>query len=258
MAFTVAVDVVVVIWLLYRQRRVRRVRPHLGLRLALLFAVIGLIELLDYTDTHHLTLADAGVLTGSFVVAAIGLGALRALTVQIWQDGNVVYRQGTWWTVGLLLIAIGIHYGAEGGIDALGGPGGVGTASLLLWLGITYGVQRAVVHHRASSMLDAAAAVEGPTIVINGWRFGSRTGDPNPAARGGSRPGGSGRIGGLGRMGGLGGLGGLGRMGGLGGLGGLGGRQRGTEPPPNAHPDAIDVDAEPRDITRKPSEPHDG
>lgn len=285
MGLTVAVDVVVVLWLLHRQRRVRRVHPRLGLRLAILFAVIGFIELLDYTDTHRLDLPEAGVLTGSFLVAAIGLGILRAMSVQIWQDGNAVYRQGNWWTVGLLLLALGLHYGAEGGIDALGGPGGVGTASLLLWLGVTYGVQRAVVHRRAAPLLQAAASAGGPSVIINGWSVGFRTGTPPPPSPRGrwsgghpqedrvtgsgrsgrfsrfggpvgyARPGQSGQTGGFGGFGGIGGIGG---QSGSGGLGGLGRRFKGAPPPSPSHPDAIDVDAEPRDQAPDRPPPEDG
>ncbi len=174
MTFAIAVDVLLVAWVLYRQVKVRRVRPHLTLRLPAILAVVGLIELVDYTGTRHVPAGAVGVLALSFVAGAVVLGAVRAVTVKLWRVEGLVLRQGTWFTILLWLVSIALHYGAQEWITALHGPSGIVSASLLLWLGVTYGVQTAVVHHRAEGLLaHAGEAIDARSEVIGpGQRWG--------------------------------------------------------------------------------------
>lgn len=197
MTFAVVLDVVIVALLLYRQRMVRRVWPRLSLRLAGVLAVIGLIELLSYTGSHHLSGAVIGVLTLSFVVGAVALGALRAASVRIWRVNGAVLRQGTWLTMGLWVVSLALHFGADWWIDGLHGPTGVASASLLLWLGVTYGVQTAVVHRRAEGLLAAGGAIDAHADVVGGpgrggWGGATLFGGwlPGPGAGGARTPGG--------------------------------------------------------------------
>jgi hypothetical protein len=198
MTFAVALDVVIVALVLYRQRMVRRVWPRLSLRLAGVFAVIGLIELLSYTGSRHLSGAVIGVLVLSFVVGAVALGALRAASVRIWRVNDAVLRQGTWLTMGLWVVSLALHFGADRWIGALHGPTGVASASLLLWLGVTYGVQNAVVHRRAEGLLGANGAIDAHADVVDGPGRGGWNGVmfggwlPGPGAGGGARAPGSG------------------------------------------------------------------
>ena len=187
MFLAVALDVVVVAWLLWRQLKVRRVWPRLTLRLAAILGVIGLVELLTYAGSHHVSGEALGVLTLSFVVGAVALGALRALTVKIWRAGPVVLRQGTWLTMGLWALSLALHFSAGAWIDSIHGQGGVVSASLLLWLGITYGVQNAVVHRRAEGLLEAAGPIDARSEVA-GVRFwaGRWPGPGGPGGWGGS------------------------------------------------------------------------
>lgn len=168
MVFTIVLDVVVVALILYRQRRVRRIPPHLSLRLSVVLGVVGLIQLVGYAGSHHLSAAVVGVLTLSLVVGAVGMGAVRAVTVRIWRMGEAVLRQGTWLTIGLWAVSLGLHFGADWWIRALHGPTGVTIAGLLLWLGITYGVQRAVVHRRAEHLLALDGAIDAHADVVGG------------------------------------------------------------------------------------------
>ncbi|HUA95957.1 MAG TPA: hypothetical protein VMB82_10565 [Acidimicrobiales bacterium] len=197
MTFAIALDVVIVALVLYRQRMVRRVWPRLSLRLAGVLAVIGLIELLSYTASRHLSGAVIGVLVLSFVVGAVALGALRAASVRIWRVNNAVLRQGTWLTMGLWALSLALHFGAEWWIHALGGPTGVASASLLLWLGVTYGVQNAVVHRRAEGLLAAGGAIDAHADVVGGPGRGGWSGVmfggwlPGPGASGSAQPPGS-------------------------------------------------------------------
>ena len=193
MTFAVALDVVIVALVLYRQRMVRRVWPRLSLRLAGVLAVIGLIELLSYTGSRHLSGPVVGVLVLSFVVGAVALGALRAASVRIWRVNDAVLRQGTWLTMGLWVLSLALHFGANWWINALGGPTGVASASLLLWLGVTYGVQNAVVHRRAEGLLAAGGPIDARADVIGGPDRGGWSGVmfggwlPGPGAGGGGQ-----------------------------------------------------------------------
>jgi hypothetical protein len=182
MVLALVIDVLVVVWILYRQRKVRRVWPRVNLRIAGILAVIGLVELVSYTGRHHVSATVVGVLVLSFVLGAIGLGAVRAATVRIWRVGDAVLRQGTWLTIGLWLFSLALHYGAQAWINALHGPRGLVTASLLLWLGITYGVQNAVVHHRAEGLLRDAGPIDARSQVLNArWWAGPSGGTDAPA-----------------------------------------------------------------------------
>ena len=195
MFLAVALDVVVVAWLLWRQLKVRRVWPRLTLRLSAILCVIGLVELLSFAGSHHVSGEAVGVLTFSFVVGAVALGALRALTVKIWRAGPVVLRQGTWLTMALWAVSLALHFSAAAWIDSIHGQGGVVSASLLLWLGITYGVQNAVVHRRAEGLLEAAGPIDARARRWPACGSGPAGGRVRGAPAAGAGPGARGRAG---------------------------------------------------------------
>lgn len=197
MTFAIVLDVIVVALVLYRQRAVRLVRPRLHLRLPVILGVVGLVELASYAGNRHVPAAAVGVLALSFAVGAVVLGAVRALTVRLWRVEGMVLRQGTWWTILLWLASLALHYGAQAWIGALGGPGGIVSASLLLWLGVTYGVQAAVVHRRAGGLLAlAGGSIDAQAHVVGGpgaggwwgvtWVRGGWPGAPNGPGAGGA------------------------------------------------------------------------
>jgi hypothetical protein len=177
---SIALDILVAVYILSRQRRIRPVPRVLSLRLPVILGVIGLIDVLSYTDTHHPTGTDYEWVLGTLVVGAIGLGALRALTVKIWTSNEWVLRQGTALTIFLWLVSLGLHF--LSGIGAQqSGAGNLEAASLLLYLGVTYGVQNAVVHRRAAPLWDALGpdAGRGPLAF-----FASFGGGPQGFGRG--------------------------------------------------------------------------
>ncbi|MHB1500186.1 MAG: hypothetical protein ACYCYK_03300 [Candidatus Dormibacteria bacterium] len=145
-AASLILGLVVLALLLYRQLQRRPVQASPVLPLVLL--VIGFAELTSFARAHPLTPTETSLLTLSLAAFAIGLGALRAFTVRLFVDSSRLMRQGTWVTVLLWLVAVGLHLA----VDALNG---VGEATLLLYLGLTLGTQQVVVQWRARRMRAA-------------------------------------------------------------------------------------------------------
>lgn len=145
--FDLVVGALVLLYLLYRQLRVRAVRSTLVLPAVL--ALLGLYELSKYTGPHPLSHTAIAILVFSLLVFAIGLGAARAWTIKLWVAGGQVMRQGTWVTVVLWIVAVGLHL-------AVDSASRVGSVSLLLYLGLSLGAQQLALRWRASHLGLAA------------------------------------------------------------------------------------------------------
>jgi hypothetical protein len=164
--FSIALDVLLAVYVLSRQRRIRRVPRVLTLRLPVILGVIGLIDLLSYTDKHHVTGTDWAWVLATLVVGAVILGAVRAFTVKIWTSDNWVFRQGTWLTIALWVLSLALHFVSDVGAQHAG-AGNFEAASFLLYLCVTYGVQNAVVHRRALPLWNALGPDAGRGVQIN-------------------------------------------------------------------------------------------
>jgi hypothetical protein len=151
--FSFFIGFVLLVWVLLRQVAVRPVRRVIRLGLPVIIGVIGLFELTSYTSSHHHIAGSAWAsVLGTLLVGAIGLGIARGLTVKIWTAGNWVLRQGTPLTMALWLVSLAVHFGGDFfGSNAHDGTG-LESASFLLYLGLTLGVQTAVVHRRAEAL----------------------------------------------------------------------------------------------------------
>jgi len=148
MFFSIALGVIVVIFVLLRQTRVRPVPRVLAIRLPVVLGVLGLFSFFDYTSDHHPSGADYLWVLGTLLVGGVALGALRAITVKLWTANNWVVRQGTAVTMALWFISLAVHF--AGALGA--GPHGaaeLSSASFLLYLALTLSVQAAIVHRRA-------------------------------------------------------------------------------------------------------------
>jgi hypothetical protein len=139
-AFDLVVGVLVLLFLLYRQLRVRAVRSSMVLPAVL--ALLGLYELREYAGPHPLSHMTIAILVFSLLVFAIGLGAARAWTIKLWVASGQVLRQGTWVTVVLWLVAVGLHLAVDSATK-------VGSASLILYLGLSLGAQQLALQWRA-------------------------------------------------------------------------------------------------------------
>jgi hypothetical protein len=152
----IVIGLAVLVLLLYRQVMVRPVAG--GWRLPGLLSVIGLVELLTYVQHHRLAASAVAVIVGS-LAAGVLLGALRAMTVRIWlKDGQLV-RQGTWLTIVLWLVSIGIHLAGSSLLH-----GAAATADLdatLLFLGVTLTAQYLVLSARAGRGVGSGQAGTG-------------------------------------------------------------------------------------------------
>jgi len=151
----VALDIVLGIAVLglviYRQVVARPINAR-GLRLIAILAIIGVVETADFMQKYHGGTGTYAALGGSLVLAAV-FGVLRAGTVRLWSQDGQVWMKGNWLTAGLWIIAIAAHLG----YDALvahghGSSGSIGTATVVLYLAVSLGVQRLVAQFRASRM----------------------------------------------------------------------------------------------------------
>ncbi len=170
MFWSYTVGVVVLFFVLVRQTRIRPVRRLFQPRLPFLLSGIGLFELVDYTGSHHVTTADALWVSGT-LVGAVVLGALRGLSVTVWTTNHWVVRQGTTVTMVLWLVSLVVHLMAgAGGVHSGGGHAGAADlqgASLLIFLGLTLGVQGFVIHRRAIPLWGQLGPEAGRRIQVN-------------------------------------------------------------------------------------------
>ena len=139
------IGVAVLALVLYRQLQKRPVRDNM--RLPLIFGVIGVIELVQFLQHGHHGTGVIIALAGSLVLAAI-FGAIRAATVHVWVDGGQAWRQGNWLTAVLWIVSLGVHLGYDYLVEGKSSDG-LGTASLLLYLGVTFTIQRLILQAKA-------------------------------------------------------------------------------------------------------------
>lgn len=135
------VGLAIFVLILWRQRQARPLRSRMTGPVVL--AVAGLASLTAYARTEPLSPHELAWIASLLAVDAVGLGAVRALTVRVWLDGTgLAWRQGTWWTVLLWIAGAAAHSVADGAT-------GVGSASALLYLGLTLATQRLVLSARS-------------------------------------------------------------------------------------------------------------
>jgi hypothetical protein len=160
-ALEIVLGIAVLGLVIYRQVVARPINAR-GLRLIAILAIIGLVETVDYLQKYHGSTGTYAALGGSLVLAAV-FGVLRAGTVRLWSQDGQVWMKGNWLTAGLWIIAIAAHLG----YDALvarghGSAGNIGTATVVLYLAVSLGVQRLVAQYRATRMGLAPVGPMGP------------------------------------------------------------------------------------------------
>jgi hypothetical protein len=161
MVFSALLGLVVFAWILLRQVRVRPVPRALSLRAPVFIGLLGLLTMSSYAGSHHVGAAAWAWVVGTMLVGAVGLGLLRGVSVNVWATENWVLRQGTGFTVALWLLSLAVHFvGDAVGTHASSGAGLDGS-SLLLYLGLTLGVQTAIVQRRAQPLWEQLGPAAG-------------------------------------------------------------------------------------------------
>jgi hypothetical protein len=147
-SFSYALGAVILVLVLLRQVRVRPVPRVFQPRLPIVLGVIGLFEMASYAGNHHVSSSAWLWIAGTTLVGALGLGALRGLSMRVWTGNGWVLRQGNALTMALWLVSLLVHFASDSAGNHSGASGLAG-ASFLLYLGVTLAVQGYVVHRRA-------------------------------------------------------------------------------------------------------------
>ena len=147
-AANLVIGILVLGLVIYRQLIPRRVKSNM--RIVLILAVIGLIETGQYLHGRHLDATLIAEILGSLVLAAV-FGLARASTVRLFYKDGQWWTRGSWVTAILWVASVAAHLGFD---YLVGGPGAgaFGNATVLIYLAVTYGVQRMVVIARSQRM----------------------------------------------------------------------------------------------------------
>jgi hypothetical protein len=165
LSFSYFLGALVLVFVLLRQVRVRPVRRVFQPRLPLFLGVIGFFEMLSYAGGHHVASSAWFWILGSMLAGALGLGALRGLSMRVWASNGWVVRQGTTVTMALWLVSILIHFVGDAG-GSHNGAVGLEGASFLLYLGLTLGLQSYVVHRRALPLWEQLGPDAGRPLQV--------------------------------------------------------------------------------------------
>ncbi len=165
-SFSYALGALVLVFVLLRQVRVRPVRRVFQPRLPVFLGVIGFFEMVSYAGGHHVSSTAWFWVIGSMLVGALGLGALRGLSMRVWASNGWVVRQGNAVTMALWLVSILFHFvGDAGGTHA--GAAGLEGASFLLYLGLTLSMQSYLVHRRAVPLWEQLGPDAGRPLQVH-------------------------------------------------------------------------------------------
>jgi hypothetical protein len=118
----------------------------------LVLAVIGLIQTGQYLHGRHLDATLIAEILGSLVLAAL-FGLARASTVRLFFKDGQWWSRGSWVTAILWVVSAAAHLGSDylaGGRGA--GSTSFGNATIVLYLAVTFAVQRMVVMARSQRM----------------------------------------------------------------------------------------------------------
>ncbi len=191
--FSYALGTVILILVLLRQVRIRPVPRVFQPRLPIVIGVIGVLEMASYASDHHVSSTAWWWVAGTLLVGALGLGALRGVTMRVWAGNGWVLRQGTALTMALWLVSLVVHFAGDAGSNHAGAAGLEG-ASFLLYLGVTLAMQYYVVFRRALPLWAQLGPDAGRPLQVHftqgpGAFFATfGTGAAGPAGWGGAGP----------------------------------------------------------------------
>jgi len=152
------VGILVLGLIVYRQLVPRPVQDNL--RLSLILAVIGVIELFSFLKNHHFDGTIALGLVGSLVLAAV-FGAARAAVTRVWIQDGQPWRKGGWLAAVLWVVSLGAHLGYDALVYKNSALGGV---TILLYLAVSFTVQRVILLARAQRLPVGPGTVGGRPV----------------------------------------------------------------------------------------------
>jgi hypothetical protein len=151
---SIGLAVLVVAFVCYRQLQTRSIREERGLFLYVIVFALGVLQTSTFLQSHRVG-TTAIVLVCASVLVGIGLGALRGRLTHLWRADGQLFRRGNPWTIAIWIGGIGIHLGIDlysGALDR--SAKGFATSSLLLYVGLSLGMQRLVLLRRAKSIVE--------------------------------------------------------------------------------------------------------
>jgi hypothetical protein len=160
-ATDLVIGVVVLGWVIYRQVIPRRVTS--SLRIPLVLAIIGIVQVYQFLHGQHIDAVIVAELGGSVVLAA-AFGWARAATVKLSFRQGQWWSQGTWLTAALWVVSFAAHLGFDTIVSTRHGHTSLGEATIVLYLAITYVVQRFIVQARAERLPAPAQASMTGTV----------------------------------------------------------------------------------------------
>ncbi|WP_369047006.1 hypothetical protein [Sinomonas sp. P10A9] len=158
---TAVLAAAVLAWAVVRQFQTRPVEQFKA-RLFLILGAIGVWQVARLADAGGMQAADAVELTASLLLAAV-FGWLRGWAATVWAHNGAAYRRGGWPVIGLWAAGLAIHVIVDvlaAVADGHHGLGPVGSASIMLYLAATLGLQSWIIQRRADEVLRPAPAAE--------------------------------------------------------------------------------------------------
>ncbi|MDQ4502787.1 hypothetical protein [Sinomonas sp. ASV322] len=159
----IVLAVAVLAWAIVRQFQTRQI-GSLRARTFLILGVIGVWQLAQLADSRGVTPVEALTLAVSLGLAAV-FGWLRGRAAAVWIQQGVAYRRGGWPALGLWMAAIATHIAIDvigSMLEGLRGPSPVSSASIMLYIAVTLGIQGLVVARRAAALADVTAPLRQP------------------------------------------------------------------------------------------------
>jgi hypothetical protein len=148
-AASLVIGILVLGLVIYRQVIPRRVNA--SMRILAILAVIGVVQTYQFLKGQHIDATIIAELAGSLVIAAV-FGLARAATVRLSFRQGQWWMQGSWVTAILWVVSLGAHLGFDALVSGKHGHASLGEATILLYLAVTYAVQRLAVQVRCQRM----------------------------------------------------------------------------------------------------------
>lgn len=127
---TVIIGLTVLALVIRRQLRTAPLTAWRMYVIPLIFAAYGIVLVVTQDHGRFLDPAHQALSTGLLaaeLVAAVLLGLLRAITVNVWRDdAGTVWRRGNWWTVAAWIGSVLVRLGFAGGAALLGVHSSIG------------------------------------------------------------------------------------------------------------------------------------